>query len=112
MSTFIKNAWVLSQASLNSWVYGGVLVQGQEIKEIVPSVPRVGFESPGEVEETLDAEGMILIPGLVNAHYHSYSNLLKGTINDRPLDLWSLYTVAYGHSLDDEDIRLAVLQLR
>jgi 5-methylthioadenosine/S-adenosylhomocysteine deaminase len=52
---------------------------------------------------------MILVPGLVNAHYHSYSTVLKGTENSLPLEAWALYTVAYGRALGEEAIRLAVL---
>src|SRR5262245_61306774 len=52
---------------------------------------------------------MILMPGLVNAHYHSYSTVLKGTENSLPLEAWALYTVAYGRALSEEAIRLAVL---
>src|SRR5207244_13461270 len=59
--------------------------------------------------EMLDAAGAIVMPGLVNAHYHSYSTLLKGTQNGLPLESWALYTVAYGQALGDEAIRLAVL---
>ena len=52
---------------------------------------------------------MIVMPGLVNAHYHSYSTVLKGTENSLPLEAWALYTVAYGRALGEEAIRLAVL---
>jgi 5-methylthioadenosine/S-adenosylhomocysteine deaminase len=50
-----------------------------------------------------------VMPGLVNAHYHSYGTLLKGTENSLPLEPWALYTVAYGRALGAEAIRLAVL---
>src|SRR5439155_653918 len=59
--------------------------------------------------EVVDSTGMILMPGLVNAHYHSYGTLLKGTENSLPLEPWALYTVAYGRALGAEAIRLAVL---
>jgi 5-methylthioadenosine/S-adenosylhomocysteine deaminase len=49
------------------------------------------------------------MPGLVNAHYHSYSTVLKGTENSLPLEAWALYTVAYGRAFGEEAIRLAVL---
>jgi len=52
---------------------------------------------------------MVLMPGLVNAHYHSYGSLLKGTENSLPLEPWALYTVAYGKALGAEAIRAAVL---
>ncbi len=60
-------------------------------------------------DEVVAGDGKILIPGLVNAHTHSYCNLLRGTENSLPLEPWALYTVAYGRSLDDEAIRLSIL---
>ena len=47
---------------------------------------------PGEIgtdaEETLDAEGGLVIPGLVNAHGHAAMTLLRGYADDKPLDAW------------------------
>jgi 5-methylthioadenosine/S-adenosylhomocysteine deaminase len=59
--------------------------------------------------EIVDGGGMILMPGLINAHTHSYGNVLRGTENSLPLEPWALYTVAYGGALGDEAIGLAVL---
>ena len=38
--------------------------------------------------ETLDAEGSLVIPGLVNAHTHIAMTLLRGYADDKPLDAW------------------------
>ena len=38
--------------------------------------------------ETLDAEGSLVIPGLVNAHTHVAMTLLRGYADDKPLDAW------------------------
>lgn len=106
---YIKNVYILTQASPETWVYGGVLIEDQRIKEIISSEGPFDLPDMDSADENLDAEGMLLIPGQVNSHYHSYANLLKGTINNLPLELWSLFTVAYGHSLSDLDIHSAVL---
>jgi len=58
---------------------------------------------------TVDATGLALIPGFVNAHHHSYANALRGTENALPLELWALYTVAYGRNIDEKLLRLAIL---
>ena len=45
----------------------------------------------GDVEdgdETLDAEGCLVMPGLVNAHCHVAMTLLRGYADDKPLDAW------------------------
>ncbi|WP_193309627.1 amidohydrolase [Halorubrum halophilum] len=52
--------------------------------------------SPGEVDEavggaadeTLDASGALVVPGLVNAHTHVAMTLLRGYADDKPLDPW------------------------
>ena len=35
----------------------------------------------------VDGRGKLLIPGLVNAHYHSYDVLSKGRFEDMPFDV-------------------------
>lgn len=103
----IKNALILTENySLRK---GSVFIDSSTIKNVFWHGAFSPDNQAANVDEMIDAEGMIVIPGLINAHYHSYSNVLKGTENDRPLELWALYTIAYGHSLDAEDIRLSVL---
>jgi 5-methylthioadenosine/S-adenosylhomocysteine deaminase len=38
--------------------------------------------------EQLDAEGCLVMPGLVNAHCHAAMTLLRGYADDKPLDAW------------------------
>jgi 5-methylthioadenosine/S-adenosylhomocysteine deaminase len=59
--------------------------------------------------EVVDGTGCWLVPGLVSAHTHAYGTLLRGTESALPLELWSLYTIAYGYGLDDEAIAAAML---
>jgi cytosine/adenosine deaminase-related metal-dependent hydrolase len=51
---------------------------------------------PDELLEVIDAPSRIVIPGLVNAHIHSYAALLKGTIDALPADLYMLEVIAAG----------------
>ena len=39
-------------------------------------------------EETLDAEGCLVVPGLVNTHCHAAMTLLRGYADDKPLESW------------------------
>ncbi|MFB6268996.1 MAG: amidohydrolase [Halobacterium sp.] len=41
-----------------------------------------------EGDERLDAEGCLVMPGLVNAHCHAAMTLLRGYADDKPLDAW------------------------
>ncbi|XXM71397.1 amidohydrolase family protein [Lysinibacillus sphaericus] len=107
MSTLIKNTTIVTMDDHAGILKGSVLVENGLIKEVIPHHP--GSEPPVQASETIDGSEMIVMPGMTNAHYHSYSNLLKGTTSHFPLEIWSLYTTAYGYSLDDEDIYNAVL---
>ncbi|WP_161493885.1 amidohydrolase family protein [Virgibacillus necropolis] len=107
MSILIKNATIITMDDKVGTIQGSVLVDNGIIKEVIPHYP--GSEPPIRAKETIDGSEMIVIPGMTNAHYHSYSNMLKGTTSHLPLEIWSLYTTAYGHSLDDDDIYNAVL---
>jgi 5-methylthioadenosine/S-adenosylhomocysteine deaminase len=51
------------------------------------SVPELAGKLP---DKTIDARGKLVIPGLVNAHYHSHDVLLKGCFESIPLELWFL----------------------
>ena len=40
----------------------------------------------------IEAREHLVIPGLVNAHYHSYDVLQKGMLEDMPFDVWALHS--------------------
>jgi len=42
--------------------------------------------------EVIDAAETLIIPGLVNAHYHSHDTMLRGMFEQLPLDAWMLYS--------------------
>jgi 5-methylthioadenosine/S-adenosylhomocysteine deaminase len=48
----------------------------------------VGPEAADGAEQELDAEGSLVIPGLVNAHCHAPMTLLRGNADDKPLGPW------------------------
>ncbi len=43
--------------------------------------------------ETIDARRHLVLPGFVNAHYHSHDVLAKGTLEEVPLESWRLYAL-------------------
>lgn len=54
-------------------------------------ITRIGLigDAPEGVEE-LDAAGKLMMPGMINAHYHSHDILAKGTLEEEPLEYWRL----------------------
>jgi 5-methylthioadenosine/S-adenosylhomocysteine deaminase len=65
----------------------------------------VGKPADG-AEVRLDAEGCLLIPGLVNAHCHVAMTLLRGYADDKPLDPWLREDVwPVEDALEPDDVR-------
>ena len=57
-------------------------------------------------DETLDADGDLVIPGLVNAHCHAAMTLLRGYADDKPLETWLREAVwPVEAELTPEDVR-------
>ncbi|RLI24381.1 N-ethylammeline chlorohydrolase [Candidatus Bathyarchaeota archaeon] len=65
---------------------GAVLVEGDRIVEVGRS-EEVKRRNPRGYER-IDAEGKIIIPGLVNTHHHLAMSLLRGYADDLPLKEW------------------------
>ena len=51
------------------------------------------FAPAGAPIDELDARGHLVLPGFVNAHYHSHDVLAKGTLEEVPLEAWRLYAL-------------------
>jgi len=82
-----------------------ILVRGGRIAEVAPKI------SPREkADETLDARGMLVLPGFVNAHYHSHDVLMKGAWETPPLEIWLMKALPPSYpKRSREEIRLRAL---
>tara|TARA_B100001123_G_scaffold429733_1_gene548673 strand:+ start:596 stop:2122 length:1527 start_codon:yes stop_codon:yes gene_type:complete len=63
-----------------------VLVSGDRIAEIGPNLDL----KPNPNTQIIDATNKLVMPGFVNAHYHSHDVLLKGCFETIPLEHWLL----------------------
>ena len=73
---------------------GEVWFEGGEIRAVCEAG---GFDAPPGANVTaVEAGGRIVMPGLINAHSHSYTALLKGTVDAVPLDLYMIRAIAGG----------------
>ena len=60
-----------------------VLITGTKIAEIGHSLDPDGAT-------ILDATDRLVVPGFINAHYHSHDTLAKGVMEETPLETWRL----------------------
>lgn len=62
------------------------------------------------VARIVDAKSLLVMPGFVNAHYHSYDVLQKGLLEDMPFDVWALHSQpAYLGPRSAREVRLRTL---
>jgi 5-methylthioadenosine/S-adenosylhomocysteine deaminase len=85
-SWLIRNATVVTMDDSGSVLpRADLLIEGSEIAGLWPSDER----PPGAAAEcSLEAEGMVAVPGMVNAHTHCAMTLLRGYADDIPLMPW------------------------
>jgi 5-methylthioadenosine/S-adenosylhomocysteine deaminase len=91
--TLIQGGTVLSlDGALGDFTPGDVLIEGDTIVAVGPGLTN------GEVE-TIDASGMIVMPGFVDSHRHIWEGLLRNIGTDVPLEGRSSYISFVLHKL-------------
>ncbi len=74
------------------------------------TIAAVGADLAAEGEhELIDASGRLVVPGLINAHYHSHDTLCRGLFEELPLEMWLLYTLPMGQNRSREEVRARTL---
>src|SRR2546423_5419287 len=82
------------------------------VADILIEDDRIAAIGPGlrpEGHQVIDATGKLIIPGLINAHYHSHDTLCRGMFEELPLEMWLLYTLPMGASRSKEELRARTL---
>jgi 5-methylthioadenosine/S-adenosylhomocysteine deaminase len=82
----LKNAIILTMdADLTIYEPGAIAIQADQILA-------TGFEADicqqYTSDQTIDCQGKVLMPGLINAHTHAAMSLLRGLADDLRLDVW------------------------
>ena len=68
-----------------------VLVEGNTIAAIGPRPGSTSRAQAGRADRVIRGDGhRLLVPGLVNAHFHSPANHLRGSVRSLPLELFML----------------------
>lgn len=88
MSVLFRNVRVYDDSlSEAASTHTSVLVIGDRIKAIGPDLSAA---TPPDAE-IIDGRGDLLVPGLINAHFHSPVNHMKGMLPNLPLEIFMLY---------------------
>lgn len=69
--TLIRNAAIVTMDNQGDLPQGDILLQDERIAAIAPAIA-------ADDAEVVDATGCIVIPGLVNAHMHTWQTALRG----------------------------------
>jgi 5-methylthioadenosine/S-adenosylhomocysteine deaminase len=81
----IKNGYVVTvDHARNVYPDGFVLIRGDKIEGVGSAA-----QSPNpDADRVIDAQGMIVVPGLINTHQHFYYHLFKGLGHGLLLEDW------------------------
>ena len=109
MSLFIRNARVL-QTTLagEARVLDGqdVAIRGNAIASVQPT----GAPPPPDAGEILEANGQLLMPGLINCHAHVPMVIFRGLAEDVSLETWfNEYMWPLESNLQEEDVYWGML---
>lgn len=89
--TVIRNAHVLTLDDADrEWPQADIVLRDGRIEALGPGVARGDL---GPVQREVDGSGLLAMPGLVNAHFHSPGNLMKGFLPGHPLEVFMLHEV-------------------
>ena len=98
---YIKNAYIITMdSSRRVFDGGGILIEKDRIK----AVGKIDPELVSPDAEILDAEGKIVMPGLINTHAHLSQQLGRGMGDDVNLLTWlHERTFPYESNMTEED---------
>ncbi|NGQ94900.1 amidohydrolase [Brevibacillus sp. SYP-B805] len=97
-SILIKGATILTMREEDEPFAGDILIADGRIAAIAPAVEAAA-------DETIHAQGMVAMPGLINAHQHSAMTLLRGFSDDLKLMDWlEKKMLPAEERMDSEDI--------
>lgn len=99
MRILLKNPQI-PDGDFRSWSVRNVLIEDDKIAAI-------GCADDTPCGRAIDCRGMIAVPGFINAHAHSYTGYLKGTIDNLPLDLYMLHAIAGGSCRSEREIYIS-----
>ncbi len=102
-SLLIRGATVITMDRQGDLPRGDILVKGDRIAEIAPTLQV-------DDAEVIDGTGFIVIPGLINAHMHTWQTALRGVAaNWTLLEYFSKMHAGLATVFQPEDLHIATL---
>jgi cytosine/adenosine deaminase-related metal-dependent hydrolase len=102
-ATLIRGATVITMDRQGDLPRGDVLVRGEQIVEIAPQIHAEGAD-------VVDASGHIVIPGLINAHMHTWQTALRGLASNWTLlEYFAKMHAGLATVFAPEDLHIATL---
>ena len=106
MKFLISNALIVTMNEQHDVIdKGSIVIEGNRISYVGPAE----WMPPGPYDRTLEADRMIALPGLINAHCHSPANLVRGMLPSKPLEIWRAYYRASLRGMRDDDFYASAL---
>ena len=101
--TLIRGASVVTMGAQGDLPQGDILVEGDRIAAIAPSLH-------ADDCDVVEADGFIAIPGLVNAHMHTWQTALRGVAANWTLPgYFAKMHAGLATAFDPEDLHIATL---
>jgi cytosine/adenosine deaminase-related metal-dependent hydrolase len=100
MRTLIENVTIATMNAEKKIIKEGYMIFDENI---IHEVGEGNYAGERNGVNVLDGKDRIMIPGLINAHTHSYANIVKGTTENVPLEIWMLYIMAEGKYMSRGD---------
>jgi len=101
----IKNPYYIATMddSKNEYKGGHVLIEDDKIISIGPE------DLEAAADETIDAAGMVVLPGFINTHHHLYQTLTKNIpkMQDQPLFEWLVNHYEIWRELSSEAVHVS-----
>jgi cytosine/adenosine deaminase-related metal-dependent hydrolase len=100
----VRGGFVLSMdEAIGDVRRGDILVEGD-------AIAAVGVGLPADGAEVIDADGMIVMPGMIDGHKHAWQSIYRGTCGDQTLNQFFGEAVpATAPHLEPEDIYASTL---
>jgi 5-methylthioadenosine/S-adenosylhomocysteine deaminase len=92
LKTVFRNARVLVMDAADTELATATVVVEDD------RITQVGTVPPGAADREIDARGHLLMPGLINGHFHSSVNDLKGSLDSLPLEIFMLFESPAGRA--------------